>query len=250
VAAAAMEVGVPPGAAVLLALVFSLAAGIINGALTGAARLPGILVTLVMAVLARGLMNLIMMGRTIGVDNSLAGMPVVGLFLLVLLAAGAFVWVQFPAFNARSPSGVSRVREAFQAGLPYVVSAVFAGVYGLVFANRLNAATPLMGSHVEIENVLVMVLAGVCLSSRYGNVVGVLLASLALALLNLIMSIGGFDIFGQSVIKGVLCLFGLGWMYLYHWIVGLIHRGAANPNAASGQSTAQDQRVSSPGAPE
>ena len=121
-----------------------------------------------------------------------------------------------------------------EAGLPYVVSALFAGIYGLVFAHRLNAASPLMGSTLEFENLTIMVLAGVCWYSRYGNVFGVILGCLALALLNFMMSMLGMNIFVQSVILASICLFGMGWMYLYHWCGALIHRNvtAGKPAAA------------------
>jgi hypothetical protein len=48
----------------------------------------------------------------------------------------------------------------------------------------------------------------------------------------------GVDIFVRSVITGSLVLFGMGWMYLYHWIVGLIHRNVTTPNGVSGQNAA------------
>ncbi len=233
VAATSIQAGTPPSLAVILALVSSLFFGLVNGVLVGAARLPGLLVTLVMGILVRGLMNGIMNGMVIAVNDSLAGMPAFGLFMLILLAGGAFVWLQFPAFNTRSSTGASRVREALRTGLPYVVSALLAGIHGLVFAHRLSAATPMMSTTLEFENLVVMIMAGVCWYSRYGNVFGVLLGALALALLNFMLSILGVDIFAQGVTKGLICLVGLGWMYLYHWIVGLIHRGAGQTSGTA-----------------
>jgi ribose/xylose/arabinose/galactoside ABC-type transport system permease subunit len=233
IAAKMMIDGVPPEVAVPVVILIALAIGFVNSVLIGVARLPGILVTLVVGIAGRSLVIAVTEGNPLMSLPDLSGLPVLGFLVLILLAGAAFVWVQLPAFNARlsrgrKPSGWLRV------GLPYVFTSLAAGVTGLVLMSWVRGVNIQMGQNVEFDSVVIIILAGACLYSRYGNVVAVIPGALALVLIKTFAAMANWSYFTTNVIVAVLGLFGLGWLYFYHWIVGLLFRNASRKNAGAG----------------
>lgn len=103
--------------------------------------------------------------------------------------------------KAAELSGV-RVRE--MKFLVFINSAFLAAIAGLVFAARLNAATPRSGTGYEMDAIISCTLGGV--SGARGTVMGVLVGAAILAVLNNGMTIIGIGTDMQQVIKGCILL--------------------------------------------
>jgi ribose transport system permease protein len=224
VAAKAMEAGMPSGAACLYGLSVAALFGVVNGVLAGVARVPGILVTLAAGTLARGRALTLLEGRTIVVASDMPLAAPAGWIFLLLLLAAAFLWIQLPGFNARLAKNEAGAARALRVGAPYLVSALAAGMTGLVYLGYIKAATMSLGSNMEMDTIVIMALSGACMFGLYGNVLGVLLAACTMTLARTLMNILNFSIFLQYVAIGAIGLHGFGYLYLYHWIAGLIHR--------------------------
>ncbi len=225
VTARMIEAGTPAGAACLSGMSVALLIGLVNGVLAGMARLPGLLVTLAAGILLRGLAFIGLDYRTVMIpsDAKLSADPSGWVFLILLLAA-AFMWIQYPGFNARLAKKEGGAARALRVGVPYVISALVAGLTGLLYLGYVRAATISLGGNMEVEAAVILALSGACMFGLYGNMIGVFLAACSLTVLKTLMAMLNINVAMQYVFIGILGLSGFGYLYLYHWIAGLIYR--------------------------
>ncbi|GAB2318533.1 sugar ABC transporter permease [Alkalibacterium sp. s-m-22] len=144
---------------------------------------------------------------------SYAGVPYV-LFLLVtlILAYGFFtnrtisgrhVYAIGGNEKAAQLSGVKTQKIKFWV---FVNMGVLSAVAGLVFAGRLNAATPQAGQSFELDAIAAAVIGGASLTGGAGTVIGALIGALIMGILDNGMSILGVGIDWQQAIKALVLL--------------------------------------------
>lgn len=100
-------------------------------------------------------------------------------------------------------SGVKTKRILF---LAYVNMSFLAAVAGLVFAARLNSASPQAGQSFEMDAIASCYIGGASAYGGIGTVSGALIGALIMGVLNNGMSIMGIDSNWQQVIKGLVLL--------------------------------------------
>ena len=83
---------------------------------------------------------------------------------------------------------------------------VLAALAGLVFAARLNTATPKAGAGFELDVIAACFIGGASASGGYGKVTGAVIGALIMGVMNNGMSILGVGIDYQQVIKGLVLL--------------------------------------------
>ena len=105
--------------------------------------------------------------------------------------------------KAAKLSGIDTDRVFF---LVYANMGLLAAVAGLVFAGRLNAASPKAGTNFELDAIAACFIGGASASGGIGTVVGAIIGGLIMGVLNNGMSILGVSIDWQQVIKGLVLL--------------------------------------------
>lgn len=90
--------------------------------------------------------------------------------------------------------------------LAYVNMAFMAAVAGIVFAGRLNAATPTAGNSFELDAIAACYIGGASASGGVGTVIGAVTGGLVMGILNNGMSIMGVGSDWQQTIKGLVLL--------------------------------------------
>jgi putative multiple sugar transport system permease protein len=100
-------------------------------------------------------------------------------------------------------SGVNTPRLSF---LTFVNMGVLAAVAGLIFAARLNTATPKAGLGFELDVIAACFIGGASASGGVGKVVGAVIGAFIMGVMNNGMSIMGIGIDYQQVIKGLVLL--------------------------------------------
>ena len=105
--------------------------------------------------------------------------------------------------KAAELSGIKTKRLLFFA---FVNLGFLAAVSGIVFAGRLNAATPKAGGGWELDAIASCFIGGASASGGFGTVGGAIIGGLIMGVLNNGMSIMGIDVDWQHVIKGVVLL--------------------------------------------
>jgi ABC-type branched-subunit amino acid transport system permease subunit len=105
--------------------------------------------------------------------------------------------------KAAKLSGVKTERLTF---LAFVNMGVLAAVAGLVFAARLNTATPKAGFALELDVIAAVFIGGASMSGGVGKIVGAVVGAFLMGVLNNGMSIMGIGIDYQQMIKGLVLL--------------------------------------------
>src|SRR4029450_8974455 len=90
--------------------------------------------------------------------------------------------------------------------LTFVTMGVLAPIAGLVFAARLNTATPKAGLGFELDVIAACFIGGASASGGVGKVLGAVIGALVMGVMNNGMSILGIGIDYQQVIKGLVLL--------------------------------------------
>jgi putative multiple sugar transport system permease protein len=149
---------------------------------------------------------------------SYRGVPIVGIILVVLTIVYAFVMRntvlgrQVYAVGGNSAAArLSGVRNQRVTLLVFVNMGILAAVAGLLFAARLNSATPQAGVNFELEAIAAAFIGGASSSGGVGTVFGAIVGGLVLGVLNNGMSILGIGSDVQQVIKGLVLLAAVGF---------------------------------------
>jgi putative multiple sugar transport system permease protein len=100
-------------------------------------------------------------------------------------------------------SGIRTERLAFYT---FVNMGVLAALAGLVFAARLNTATPKAGLGFELDVIAACFIGGASASGGVGKVMGAVIGAFVMGVMNNGMSILGVGIDYQQVIKGLVLL--------------------------------------------
>jgi putative multiple sugar transport system permease protein len=105
--------------------------------------------------------------------------------------------------KAAKLSGIKTERLAFYA---FVNMGALAALAGLVFAARLNTATPKAGLGFELDVIAACFIGGASASGGVGKVMGAVIGAFIMGVMNNGMSILGIGIDYQQVIKGLVLL--------------------------------------------
>ena len=105
--------------------------------------------------------------------------------------------------KAAKLSGIKTERLTF---LAFVNMGVLAALAGLVFAARLNTATPKAGFALELDVIAAVFIGGASMSGGSGKIIGAVVGAFIMGVMNNGMSIMGIGIDYQQVIKGLVLL--------------------------------------------
>jgi putative multiple sugar transport system permease protein len=144
---------------------------------------------------------------------SYKGLPNVLIVMFVLMVGYEFVTTRMTIGRriyalggnekAARLSGIKTERLAF---LTFVNMGMLAALAGLVFAARLNTATPKAGLGFELDVIAACFIGGASASGGVGRVMGAVIGAFVMGVMNNGMSILGIGIDYQQVIKGLVLL--------------------------------------------
>jgi ribose transport system permease protein len=197
--------------------------GLINGALVAYIRLPSFLVTLATMGLFAGVSRSMTDLRSIPVTNpiftgffgsgSFLGIPSLIWWTAIAIAAGHLVYreTRFGAHvlatgdNSRAASvsgiSISKIRLAVLA-----ISGGLAGLAGLLYAGRLQAAKYTLGETDLMTVIAAVIVGGTLLSGGKGSIVGALVGSLMMGMLNNGLILMGLSVSDQMIVRGLIIL--------------------------------------------
>ncbi len=200
-----------------------LLAGAINGTVVAFVRLPSFLVTLatmgLFAGIARSMTNL----RSIPIlDSDFAGFFGSGSFLgipsliwwtVLAVAVGHFIYreTRFGAHvlatgdnpQAASVSGIKVARIRLYV---LMLSGGLAGLAGLLYAGRLQAAKYTLGESDLMTVIAAVIVGGTLLHGGRGTIIGALIGSLMMGMLNNGLILMGLSVSDQMIVRGLIIL--------------------------------------------
>ena len=141
------------------------------------------------------------------------GMPNVLIIMFVLMVAYTFITnrtvlgrrVYAVGGNEKAArlSGIKTEKVSFYT---FVNMGMLAALAGLIFAARLNTATPKAGTGFELDVIAACFIGGASASGGVGKVMGAVIGAFVMGVMNNGMSIMGIGIDYQQVIKGLVLL--------------------------------------------
>jgi len=134
---------------------------------------------------------------------SMAVLTVIYAFVTENTTLGRRIYALGGNRKAAKLSGIKTERLTF---LAFVNMGVLAALAGLIFAARLNTATPKAGFAVELDVIAAVFIGGASMSGGSGKVVGAVVGAFIMGVMNNGMSIMGIGIDYQQVIKGLVLL--------------------------------------------
>jgi len=197
--------------------------GAVNGVLVAFVRLPSFLVTLasmgLLAGVARWLTNLQSVPIINAIFNdlfgagTLLGAPSLVIWTIAVIAVGHFFYresrfgahVHAAGDNSAGARAVGirveRIRFAVM-----TLSGAMAALAGLLYAGRLHGARYTLGETDLLTVIAAVIVGGTRLSGGTGTVVGALIGSLLMGMLNNGLILMGLDVSGQMMVRGLIIL--------------------------------------------
>ncbi|MDB5556462.1 MAG: transporter permease [Rhizobium sp.] len=213
--------GMVPG--IVAGMASGLAIGFLNGVLVAYVRLPSFLVTLatlgLFAGVARSLTNL----RSIPVTDptftgffgsgSLFGIPSLIWWTVIAIIIGHIVFRE-TRFGAHVLATGDNGRAALVSGIKVprirlavlMMSGGLAALAGLLYAGRLQAAKYTLGETDLMTVIAAVIVGGTLLNGGKGSVVGALVGSLMMGMLNNGLILMGLSVSDQMIVRGLIIL--------------------------------------------
>ena len=220
-AMATTQWGLVPG--IIAGLLSGAVIGAINGGLVALLKVPSFLVTLGMLGLAAGLAQWITSSAPQPIGNTLYVQifgggdfgPIPGLLVWTVVAV-AIGWVAMnrTSFGRRvlatggnptaaAYTGISTARIKFTVLL---LSGIAAAIAGMLYAGRLESGRFQWGQGDELTVIAAVILGGTSLFGGRGAIIGTLVGSLFMGLINNGLILAGLDVAQQSVVRGAIII--------------------------------------------
>ncbi|MQY40217.1 HTH-type transcriptional repressor PurR [Streptomyces sp. RB17] len=215
----ATQHGVPVVLAVLLSLATGVVAGLVNGFLIAYGKLPPFIATLAMLSVGRGLALVISQGSPIAFPNSVSHlgdtlggwlpvpvlvMVVMGLIATLVLNRTYIGRSMYAIGGNEEAARLSGLRVSKQKLAIYALSGLFAAIAGIVLASRLSSAQPQAANGYELDAIAAVVIGGASLAGGTGKASGTLIGALILAVLRNGLNLLSVSAFWQQVVIGVV----------------------------------------------
>jgi ribose transport system permease protein len=204
------------------AMLVSIVPGVVNGLLIARLRVPPFIGTLGMYGVSRGVAYLLAGGTTVPVSNSvmdmigngaIAGVPVVVIVTILMLVVLHYLLSQTRFGQYTYAVGGNR-QAAVRAGinvrrvtvLLYVLSAITAGIGGILYAGRFSAGAAQAGEPLLLDSIAAVVIGGASLFGGSGNIAGTLIGALIVAVIQYGLVFINVEPFYQFIAVGLVII--------------------------------------------
>ena len=141
-----------------------------------------------------------------GLPNVLVVMALlIGLFVFITkrLTFGRRIYAIGGNLKAAALSGIKTERLTFYV---FAIMGALAALAGMIYAARLNSATPKAGQGLELDVIAAVFIGGASALGGVGQVAGAVIGAFIMGVMNNGMSILGVNIDWQQMIKGIVLL--------------------------------------------
>lgn len=220
--------GVPLTLSILIALVFGIGMGILNGFSIEVLGVVPFIATLGTQWVFRGLANVLVDGKPI-YTNTIPSQDVQQAFYVlgggrmpgglpysVLIAAGYGIILYFVLSKTRIGRQIyacgSNLEAAKLSGInavgtrmfAYCVSGFSAAICGILVTSRISSAQPMAGQGYELEAIAAAVLGGVNNNGGEGTIINTIIGALMMGVLRNGLNLMGVSSFWQQIVIGII----------------------------------------------
>ncbi len=133
----------------------------------------------------------------------LGGLIIIYSFITQKTIVGRHIYALGGNQKAAALSGIKTKKILFGV---YANMGLLAAVAGIVFAGRLNSASPTAGDGFELDAIAACFIGGASATGGIGTVMGAIIGGFIMGILNNGMSIMGISVFWQQIVKGLVLL--------------------------------------------
>ncbi|SUP84625.1 ABC transporter permease [Yersinia wautersii] len=221
-AALGLSFGIPFILVIPLSVAAALILGLVNGGLTALAGIPSFIVTVATMGIFRGIAYIVTDGTPIMIKNEaflaigngeFLYIPIPIWILLALLVTNHFI-LSKTTFGRKIYITGGNKEAAIYSGINvsalkikvFMITAVIAGISGMILASRLYSGQPNAALSYELDAIAAAVLGGTSLNGGYGTVIGTMIGALTIGVINNGMNLMNVPYFYQMVVKGLVIL--------------------------------------------
>lgn len=212
--------GLPLGAAVLLTLLCCASVGFLHGWFVTRLNVPPFVITLVTYTAARGAAQAITKSVPVTISGNgfldlsrtkVWGIPLPAVIFAVLAILGWFVLErtyigrQIYAVGGNSEAArLAGINTSRRIVTTYIVSAVMAGIVGVVISSRLGLGDPSVATGYELDAIAAAVIGGVSLFGGQGRILGIVAGAVLLVLINDGLIVLNVSPYYQQIVLGAV----------------------------------------------
>ena len=215
-----VRAGLPLFPALLITVALCGLVGLMHGLFVTKLGVPPFVITLVTYTAARGAAEAITGSVPITISGSafidlnrtnVVGVPLPVIVLVVVaIAAWFFLERTYPGRQTYATGG--NVEAARLAGIKthrrivttYVISAVLAGVVGILIASRLGLGDPSVATGYELQAIAAAVIGGVSLAGGQGRIIGIVSGAILLVIINDGLIVLNVSPYYQQIVLGAV----------------------------------------------
>jgi ribose transport system permease protein len=214
----------PPAAAIPLGLLAAILIGFVNGYLIAYHSINPMIQTLAMMGIVRGLALLVSGSgiqdlpywfNAIG-QSKLLGIQMPVWYMIVIVSVFTLAFNKLIFFRRyyyiggnEKAAALSGIEVPKMKMYGFIISALLAGIAGILLASRIGAALPTMGRGLELRVITAAILGGASLSGGFGKIPGALLGSMFMALIANLMVLSRVSGYWQEIILGSVLIITL-----------------------------------------
>ncbi|HEV2505274.1 MAG TPA: ribose ABC transporter permease [Mesorhizobium sp.] len=227
VAAQAFAMGFGFVPAVVLTLAAGALMGALNGALSAKLMLPSFIVTVATMGIYRGMVSLPTNGAPAMIENdtwlaiggeSFLGIPIIIWIMAVLFVVNHIILSKtifgrqvYLTGGNREAAIYSGIRVDRIKIIVFTISGMMAAISGMLLSSRLSSAQTNAGTGYELDAIAAVVLGGTSLAGGVGTIVGTILGALIIGVINNGMNMLSVPYFYQLIVKGAVILIAV-WL--------------------------------------
>lgn len=224
-----VNLGMNMWVAIILSLLASAAVGALNAFMVSQVKMPALIATYAAQIVVEGLAFMMTNGRPVSgflktnpemgffARWTVGGIPIcalimaacflLGWFILNKTYFGRYIYAIGGNEEASRLSGISVTKMKY---LVYILSALFAGLAGIVLLSRSGSAQTTVGKGFEFDVITCVVLGGVSVKGGTGRISGVIAGTLIIGMLTNGMILLDVSEYTQMVIKGIVLAVAVG----------------------------------------
>ncbi|SEP42037.1 ABC transporter permease [Propionispora vibrioides] len=209
--------------AVTSSLILGAFIGAVNGFLTTIVRIPSFLTTLGMLCSVQGVAMWLTDTKAVPIMNKtfnfifgmgmIFGVPILLFWAMIALLIGHFALKYLPYGKKVLAIGGNSISAAYSGInihkitiLVMTFSGMAAAFAGLLYSGRTQTARYTYGIGDELSVIAAVVLGGTSMSGGTGNIIGAVIGSLLLGIINNGLIIGGLNVSQQMMVRGAIII--------------------------------------------
>lgn len=209
--------------ALVSVLALGIGSGLVNGILVTKFRIPPFLVTMGMMSVIRGSAMWITNTAAVPIKNmtfnkifgigDVGGVPVLILWTILFYIVGVILFNKTPFGRHTLAVGGNEVSAGYSGIkidkikiIVFLMSGVFAAFAGILYAGRMQAGRFSFGEGDEMSVIAAVVLGGTSMSGGTGSVVGALVGSILMGVINNALILAGLSTAQQTIVKGAIII--------------------------------------------